>query len=114
MSRWSFLTNHARTLLYVAEHPDARLRDLAGALAVTERTAFGIVSDLTEAGYLVKERDGRRNRYRIQAHLPLDDVLPPTLTIRELLDLVNDQRTSRAPARRRATSGGSPRAARRA
>lgn len=71
MAGWSFLTNHARVLLHVAEHPDARLRDLADALDVTERTAFGIVDDLTEAGYLMKERTGRRNRYHVQEHLPL-------------------------------------------
>src|SRR4051794_21083648 len=81
VGRWSFLTNHARALVYVADHPDARLRDIAAALDVTERTAFGIVADLTETGYLMKERDGRRNRYHVQAHLPLDDAIANQLTI---------------------------------
>ena len=71
MAGWSFLTNHARALLYIAEHPDARLRDVAGSIGVTERTAFGVVADLTDAGYLMKERTGRRNRYHVQEHLPL-------------------------------------------
>jgi len=62
--RWSFLTNHARALLLIAEDPDTRLRDLALALSVTERTAYGIVVDLAEAGYVVKEKDGRRNATR--------------------------------------------------
>ena len=55
MSDWSFLTNHARALLFVAHDPNARLRDLAAALDITERTAYGIIADLTEAGYVVKE-----------------------------------------------------------
>jgi hypothetical protein len=72
---WSFLTNHARAMLFIANRPDARLRDIASALNVTERTAHGIVVDLTEGGYVVKERDGRRNRYHIQEHLPLRDTI---------------------------------------
>src|SRR5437879_8327718 len=71
MERWSFLTNHARALLCIAHDPGIRLRDIADALGVTERSAYGIVTDLAGAGYMVKEKDGRRNRYQIQAHLPL-------------------------------------------
>src|SRR5437763_8445768 len=64
MSReWGFLTNHGRVLLCIAHDPEARLRDIAAELAITERTAYGIVTDLTEAGYVLKEKDGRRNRY---------------------------------------------------
>ena len=70
MTQWAFLTNHARVLLYIAHDPEARLRDLAAALDITERTAYGIVADLTEAGYVVKEKVGRRNRYRIEKDLP--------------------------------------------
>ena len=53
--------------------PDVRLSDIADAFAITERTAYRIVVDLTEAGYVVKEHDGRRNHYHIQDHLPLRD-----------------------------------------
>jgi DNA-binding IclR family transcriptional regulator len=90
MGDWSFLTNHARALLFIAHDPDARLRDLAGALEVTERTAYGIVVDLTEAGYVIKEKDGRRNRYHIQGHLLLRDRLSRERTIGEVLDLLVD------------------------
>jgi hypothetical protein len=94
VSEWSFLTNHARALLFIAHDPDARLRDLAVALGVTERTAFGIVVDLSEAGYVVKEKDGRRNRYHVQAHVPLRDSLSGDpirpRTIGEVLDLLVD------------------------
>ena len=94
MGDWSFLTNHARAILFIAGNPDARLRDLAAALEVTERTAFGIVADLTEAGYVVKERDGRRNRYEIQRHLPLRDQLGRQRSIGELLELLVDVKPS--------------------
>jgi DNA-binding IclR family transcriptional regulator len=88
MADWSFLTNHARALLFLAGQPDARLRDLASALDVTERTAYGVVADLAEAGYVVKERDGRRNRYQIQHHLPLRDRIGRERSIGELLELL--------------------------
>jgi hypothetical protein len=70
---WSFLTNHARVLLCIAHDPGVRLREIAASLGMTERSAYGIVTDLTTAGYVVKEKDGRRNRYQIQAHLPLPE-----------------------------------------
>lgn len=73
MGKWSFLTNHARALLFISTQPDARLRDLAAELDVTERTAYGIVADLAEAGYVLKEREGRRNRYQVQPDVPLPD-----------------------------------------
>ena len=73
MADWGFLTTHARVLLCIAHDPGARLRDIAASLDITERTAHGIVTDLTEAGYVVKQKDGRRNRYQIQAHLPLPE-----------------------------------------
>jgi predicted transcriptional regulator len=94
MAEWSFLTNHARALLFVARDPDARLRDLAGALDVTERTAYAIVADLAAAGYVVKERTGRRNRYHIQDDLPLDDPILGERTIGEVLALLGDAERS--------------------
>ena len=93
---WTFLTNHARVLLFVAHNPAARLRDVADGLDITERTAFGIVSDLTEAGYVIKEKEGRRNRYQIHGDLSLRESVIPNRTIGELLDvLVEDRRAAR-------------------
>jgi Winged helix DNA-binding domain len=90
VAEWSFLTNHSRVLLCVAQDPGVRLRDIASTLGITERTAFGIVADLCTAGYLVKQRDGRRNRYEIQRDLPLP--LPEPVgrerTIGQLLQLL--------------------------
>jgi DNA-binding transcriptional ArsR family regulator len=84
---WSFLTNHARVLLCIAHDPGVRLREIAARTGVTERTAYGIVTDLTEAGYVIKQRDGRRNRYQIQAHLPLPET-DSERTIGEILALL--------------------------
>ena len=73
MAEWGFLTNHARVLLHIARDPGARLRDIAASLGITERRAHGIIADLAEAGYVITQRDGRRNRYQIQAHLPVPE-----------------------------------------
>ena len=97
MSKWTFLTNHARVLLCIAHDPGVRLRDIATALDITERSAFGIVTELTDAGYVVKEKDGRRNRYEIQTHLPLGERVARERTIGEVLDLLVEA-TSHAPA----------------
>ena len=88
MASWTFLTNHARVLLCVANDPGVRLRDIAASLDVTERSAFGIITDLVEAGYVVKEKDGRRNRYHIQAHLPLPEMASRDRTVGEVLALL--------------------------
>ena len=85
MAEWSFLTNHARVLLCIAHDPGVRLRDIAARVGITERSAYGIITDLAEAGYVVKRKDGRRNRYQIQAHLPLPDSASRERTIGEVL-----------------------------
>jgi len=73
VAEWSFLTNHARVLLHIAHDPGARLRDIAASLGITERRAHGIITDLAQAGYVITQKDGRRNRYQIQAHLPVPE-----------------------------------------
>jgi DNA-binding MarR family transcriptional regulator len=87
-SSWSFLTNHARVLLCIARDPGVRLRDIAATVGITERTAYGIVTDLAKAGYVVREKDGRRNRYQIQAHLPLPEPTSQERTVGEILALL--------------------------
>ena len=88
MAEWGFLTNHARVLLCIAHDPGVRLRDIAAKTGVTERTAYGIVTDLTGAGYVVRHEDGRRNRYQIQARLPLPEPGSRERTIGEILALL--------------------------
>jgi DNA-binding IclR family transcriptional regulator len=100
VASWTFLTPHARVLLLVAHDPGVRLRDIAASLDITERSAFGIITDLVEAGYVVKEKDGRRNRYHVQAHLPLPEPTARERTVGEALALLTgtDARVTAKPA----------------
>jgi predicted HTH transcriptional regulator len=68
---FSFLTNHGKTLLLIAHDPRIRMRDIASLLDITERRTQRIVADLAEAGYINREREGRRNLYSVSTHLPL-------------------------------------------
>ena len=88
MESWSFLSKHGRVLLCIAHDPGVRLRDIAVTVGITERSAYGIVTDLTVAGYTVKQKDGRRNRYQIQAHLPLPEPTSQQPAIGEVLALL--------------------------
>lgn len=88
MPRWTFLSNHGRALLCIARDPDVRLREVAVDLGITERSAYALVNDLAEGGYVVKERDGRRNRYRIEEHLPLPELSDRELAIGEVLGVL--------------------------
>ena len=69
---WTFLTNHGRALVCIVHDPEVRLREIASRLGITDRSAYGIVRDLTEKGYVIKVKDGRRNRYQIPNQLPTD------------------------------------------
>ena len=99
MVEWNFLTNHGRALLCIAHDPEVRLRDIADALGITERSAYSIVNDLAEAGYVVKERDGRRNRYHIQHHLPVPDTPNRDQAIGEVLRVLTRKPVSEGTSR---------------
>jgi DNA-binding IclR family transcriptional regulator len=71
MVEWSFFSNHGLALLCIARSPGMRLRDIADCVGITERAASRIVSDLCEAGYLSKQRLGRRNFYELDPSKPL-------------------------------------------
>jgi len=105
MEGWSFLTKHGRVLLCIARDPGVRLRDIAATVGITERSAYGIISDLAAAGYAAKQKDGHRNRYQIHAHLPLHEPASQQLTIGEVLALL-----AGATAGRQLTSGNLPEA----
>ncbi len=70
MPPFGFLTNHGLVLLCIADDPGLRIRDIAVDVGITERAAQRIVANLIEAGYLDRERVGRRNRYTVRASLP--------------------------------------------
>lgn len=86
-SRWTFLTHHARVLLEIARDPEARIREVAERIGVTERTVQTIVKDLHEAGYLTRERTGRRNHYKLNPDQPFRYPTEADLPVRRLLDM---------------------------
>ena len=96
MPSWNFLTNHGRVLLCIARDPSIRLRDIADTLDITERRAHDIVNDLADEGYLLKERDGRRNRYEIQGHLPFPDALERERAMGDVLAVLTGRRPDRS------------------
>jgi DNA-binding MarR family transcriptional regulator len=85
---WSFLTNHARVLLCIADDSAIRLRDIGAQVGITERAVYRIVDDLVSAGYISRERSGRRNRYTVHRHLPVPDRITRTRPIGELLEIL--------------------------
>ena len=85
MHRWTFLSNHAQVLLCIARDPDMRLRDIAQSVGITERAAQRIVSDLVEAGYIDRERVGRRSHYRLNGEVRMRHVAQADYEINELL-----------------------------
>jgi hypothetical protein len=68
---WSFLSNYGRVLLVIARRPDLRLREIAQEAGITSRAVQTIVTDLVEAGYLERRREGRRNAYRVRGDRPI-------------------------------------------
>jgi hypothetical protein len=73
----------------IARDPAIRLRDMADMLSITERRAYGIVVDLTVAGYVAKERAGRRNRYEIRGDLPFPEALGANRSLGEVLEVLS-------------------------
>jgi hypothetical protein len=96
---WTFLTNHAHVLVCVAEDPDARGRDIAERVGITERAAQAIIRDLVEEGYIERERIGRRNRYVVNPGAPLRHPLEDDHTIGELLVTLGRLRAPRSRRR---------------
>jgi len=85
---WDFLTNHAHVLTCVAHDPGIRLRDIAAAVGITERAAHRILSELVEEGYVLRERQGRRNRYQVVPELPLRHPLVGGQEVGDLLEVL--------------------------
>jgi hypothetical protein len=85
---WSFLTNHARVLLCIAQDPGVRLREIGDRVRITERAAHRIIDELVDAGYVSRTRTGRRNRYAIHQALPLPDTLVHEQSVGDLLAIL--------------------------
>ena len=107
MRKWGFLTNHAITIIYVYEHPQSTLREIANAVGITERATLSILRQLEEEGLLQRFREGRRNRYTVDAAAALSATTEGPYTIRgivrtlaALLDEIDRQREAAGGARR--------------
>jgi DNA-binding MarR family transcriptional regulator len=85
---WTFLTNHAHVLLCLARTPEARMRDVAELVGITERAVQRIVGELEEAGYIEREREGRRNHYVVSTDLPLRHPMERHQFVSALIELV--------------------------
>jgi len=92
-SEWTFLTNHAHVLLSIAADPDIRLRDVAVSVGITERAAQRIVMELEQAGFLERERVGRRNRYRVHTNRRLRHPKELRHQVGELLGVLSEPPT---------------------
>ncbi|MFE5403013.1 helix-turn-helix transcriptional regulator [Streptomyces sp. NPDC056580] len=95
--RWSFLTPHARVLMVIARNPDALVRDIASACRIAERTAQAVIADLEQAGYLSRQRVGRRTRYTPHRERGGRHPSEASLSVPALLDLAAAQPPQQAP-----------------
>ena len=84
---WTFLSNHAHVLILLAQEPDLRMREVAGAVGITERAVQRIVAELVEGGYLEVRREGRRNRYRLHLDRKLRHPIEAHRTLAHLIEL---------------------------
>lgn len=104
MAEWQLLSNHGRVLVFVAREPQARLRDIAAGVDITERSAHRIVSELVDGGYLMRERKGSRNHYQIRPDVPIHDPLLGDHWVGEILAVLASSRGW--PSDRRERPGG--------
>ncbi|MFC9636227.1 helix-turn-helix transcriptional regulator [Streptomyces mirabilis] len=98
-SGWTFLTNHARVLVSIADDPGTRIRDIAARCRLTERAVQKIISDLEQNGYLTHTRQGRSNRYRIEDGTSLRHPAEAGLNVAGLLAALGRHENSQNPAR---------------
>ena len=92
---WTFLTNHTRVLMTLADGPDLRLRDVATMIGITERGVQRIVAELEKSGYLQHQRVGRRNTYQVRPDALLRHPLERNVEIRDLLRLLDGEHPGR-------------------
>ena len=87
-SQWTFLSNYGHVLVALARDPDARLRDVADSVGITQRAVQQIVAELVEEGYLRKEKVGRRNTYEVLGNMHLRHEHESQVTVDDFLELI--------------------------
>ena len=93
---WTFLSNHAHVLVCLARDRDARLRDVAEQVGITERSVVKIVNELEQAGVVSRTRVGRRNHYEIDLEVPMRHPVESDQSVGSLLEMVLDAQSRRA------------------
>ena len=96
-SRWTFITNHGLVLSYVFHNPSHTAREIANHVGITERTTHKIISDLEEAGYVDRERTGRKNIYHVDAELPLRHHTKKDILVANLLAALTSESSVETP-----------------
>jgi DNA-binding MarR family transcriptional regulator len=91
-NKWTFITNHAVVLTLLDREKRLTSRDIASALSITERSVIRIIKDLESAGYITKRKEGRENRYIVNADLPLRREDQREVSVNELLKLITDRK----------------------
>lgn len=82
---WTFITSHGAVLIEVANHPDATVKELSAQLDITQRQIFRVLSDLVDNGYVVREKIGTHNHYRVNEHLPRRRINHRNRPVRDLI-----------------------------
>lgn len=85
--QWTFITNHGHVLIWLSSNPDARVRDIAANVGITDRATMSILADLESDGYVTKTRLGRRNTYTVHPELPFRHPIEARQSVGELLRL---------------------------
>lgn len=89
---WTFLTNHAHVLLCIAQNPEVRLTEIARLVGIGERAVHSIVTDLVDAGYVVRHRQGRNNVYEVNLDRPFRHPLEADYQVAEIFRPFTRQR----------------------
>jgi DNA-binding MarR family transcriptional regulator len=88
MSQWTFLTNHALVLKFLAMHPRITANEISSQIGITERAVRKIIADFDKEGYIEKGKEGRRVRYKINSHMPLQDRTQKDKIVGDLLKVL--------------------------
>ena len=96
MPGWTLITNHGLVLSYISKHPRSTALELAGAVDLTERSIRKIIDDLESAGFIVRRREGRRNRYRIKPHITMSHPSHGEIAVGDLLEILGWKRRSQS------------------
>ena len=92
MPGWKLITNHGLVLSYISKHPRSTAREIAEAVNLTERSIRKIIDDLENAGFIVRRREGRRNRYRIKPHIVMSHPSHGEIAVGDLLEILGWRR----------------------